>query len=280
MVVVRAQPPPPSLTPIQRSTSSSDLNNQRQAGKPALAPSSLLNGTAPMATAAPLPPTFPTAVGATPSTGPRPPLRRGKWTFQEEAYVSRIIHDFNHGLLPLAAGTTLRAYLSDTLNCDPMRITKKFAGAACIGKRVFQPCDSSADTLERRRRAQAELEILRNEFLRTTTSSMLSSSYHGGTSLIMPLTGGRAGGGEEAATTTHIRSNMRTCNTGALTTPTPITELLLVPPQAMGHSPALLLSPLLLALATPQAMPLLAAISTLPPSSSRWLIPSLIVLLL
>lgn len=48
------------------------------------------------------------------------PLRRGKWTFQEEAYVSRIIHDFNQGLLPLTAGTTLRAYLSDTLNCDPM----------------------------------------------------------------------------------------------------------------------------------------------------------------
>ena len=50
----------------------------------------------------------------------KPPLRRGKWTFQEEAYVSRIIHDFNQGLLPLTAGTTLRAYLSDTLNCDPM----------------------------------------------------------------------------------------------------------------------------------------------------------------
>jgi hypothetical protein len=24
---------------------------------------------------------------------------------------------------------------------DPMRITKKFAGASCIGKQVFQPCD-------------------------------------------------------------------------------------------------------------------------------------------
>ena len=27
------------------------------------------------------------------------------------------------------------------LNCDPMRITKKFVGASCIGKQVFQPCD-------------------------------------------------------------------------------------------------------------------------------------------
>lgn len=59
----------------------------------------------------------------------KPPLRRGKWTFQEEAYVSRIIHDFNQGLLPLTAGTTLRAYLSDTLNCDPMvRLGPKIGG--------------------------------------------------------------------------------------------------------------------------------------------------------
>ena len=147
----------------------------------------------------PLPPPPPQPLKPSPSAtpplagGPRPPLRRGKWTFQEEAYVSRIIHDFNHGLLPLAAGTTLRAYLSDTLNCDPMRITKKFAGAACIGKRVFQPCDPSPDNMERRRQAQAELEILRKEFLRTTTSSMLSSSYHGGTSLVMPLHVGPGG---------------------------------------------------------------------------------------
>lgn len=154
------------------------------------------------------------------------PLRRGKWTFQEEAYVSRIIHDFNQGLLPLTAGTTLRAYLSDTLNCDPMvravangknrgsnlvpirsrfltttptcahpqpqRITKKFAGAACIGKRVFQPCDPTPDNIERRRRAQAELEILRKEFLRTTTPgaggvSMLPAHPYGAPGgLLMP----------------------------------------------------------------------------------------------
>jgi len=54
--------------------------------------------------------------------------RRGKWTPEEEAYVSRVTEAFHQGLLPLAAGTTLRSYLSDKLNCDPMRITKKFSG--------------------------------------------------------------------------------------------------------------------------------------------------------
>lgn len=61
-------------------------------------------------------------------------LRRGKWTIEEETYVARVIKDFNSGYLRAPAGTTLRTYLSDKLHCDPMRITKKFTGDACIGK--------------------------------------------------------------------------------------------------------------------------------------------------
>ena len=34
-------------------------------------------------------------------------------------------------------GATLRSYLAEKLNCDPMRITKKFTGDLAIGKRVF-----------------------------------------------------------------------------------------------------------------------------------------------
>lgn len=56
-----------------------------------------------------------------------------------EAYVARVIQDFNSGFLNAPAGTTLRSYLSEKLQCDPMRITKKFTGDACIGKRVFHP---------------------------------------------------------------------------------------------------------------------------------------------
>jgi hypothetical protein len=66
-------------------------------------------------------------------------LRRGKWTAEEESYVARVIQDFNSGFLDAPAGTTLRTYLSEKLQCDPMRITKKFTGDACIGKRVFHP---------------------------------------------------------------------------------------------------------------------------------------------
>ena len=48
-------------------------------------------------------------------------LRRGKWTTEEENYAARIIHDFENGTLDVPEGSTLRNYLSKTLNCDPMR---------------------------------------------------------------------------------------------------------------------------------------------------------------
>ncbi len=79
-------------------------------------------------------------------------LRRGKWTVEEETYVARVIHDFNNGFLDAPAGTTLRTYLSDKLNCDPMRITKKFTGDSCIGKRVFHPaarCATNAAVIDK-----------------------------------------------------------------------------------------------------------------------------------
>lgn len=78
-------------------------------------------------------------------------LRRGKWTIEEEEYVARIIKSFNSGYLDAPAGTTLRAYLSDKLQCDPMRITKKFTGEACIGKRIFHPavrCQENSNEID------------------------------------------------------------------------------------------------------------------------------------
>jgi hypothetical protein len=64
-------------------------------------------------------------------------LRRGQWTEEEEAYSNRLIAEFKAGTLPLMDGTTLRTFLSKVLNCDPMRISKKFVGDNCIGKVMF-----------------------------------------------------------------------------------------------------------------------------------------------
>ena len=93
-------------------------------------------------------------------TPPKKKLRRGKWTPEEEMFVERIIRDFNAGLLDVPAGTTLRTFLSQKLNCDPMRITKKFTGASCIGKRVFHPRDRSAAVVGELARAKEALAML------------------------------------------------------------------------------------------------------------------------
>ena len=95
-------------------------------------------------------------------------LRRGKWTVEEEAYVARVIQDFNSGYLNAPPGTTLRTYLSDKLNCDPMRITKKFTGDSCIGKRVFHPavrCSNNAALIDKAQVCGIKIIFLSSSFL-------------------------------------------------------------------------------------------------------------------
>lgn len=50
------------------------------------------------------------------ASGLRGPLRRGKWTMEEETYANKIIHYFNCGSLAIPARTTLRSFLSEKLN--------------------------------------------------------------------------------------------------------------------------------------------------------------------
>jgi hypothetical protein len=88
-----------------------------------------------------------------------PPLRRGKWTPEEEAYANRLIQEFKAGLLPLTDGTTLRTFLSKLLNCDPMRISKKFVGSNCIGKQVFRRRNAEMNRLSPEQIQQSRAEL-------------------------------------------------------------------------------------------------------------------------
>lgn len=67
-------------------------------------------------------------------------------------------------LLPPLPGTTLRSYLSERLNCDPMRVTKKFSGTSCIGKSIFCPCEATPDNLEASKRVSSRLAELEAAF--------------------------------------------------------------------------------------------------------------------
>jgi hypothetical protein len=83
---------------------------------------------------------------------------------EEEEYTSRIIHHFSTGLLTLPEGTTLRSYLADRLNCDPMRITKKFIGACCLGRRVYHLRDRPRASSAEVEMAKAEIKHLEQRF--------------------------------------------------------------------------------------------------------------------
>ena len=101
----------------------------------------------------------PTASNVSKSKANGPSLRRGKWTPEEEAYANRLIYEFKAGLLPLTDGTTLRTFLSKLLNCDPMRISKKFVGSNCIGKQVFRRRNADLNRLAPEQIQQSRAEL-------------------------------------------------------------------------------------------------------------------------
>lgn len=63
-----------------------------------------------------------------------------KYVFHVYVVVYIYTHYNNYIIyLSFIEGTTLRNYLSKVLNCDPMRITKKYTGNNLIGERTFRP---------------------------------------------------------------------------------------------------------------------------------------------
>ncbi|CAM9586879.1 unnamed protein product [Chrysoparadoxa australica] len=95
----------------------------------------------------------------------RQQLRKGKWSEQESEFTGKMIEYFGRGLLRLPEGTTLRTYLARKLNCDPMRISKKYAGSQCLGKRVYQSLNSPMASQAEVARAAKELEELEAKYL-------------------------------------------------------------------------------------------------------------------
>ena len=105
----------------------------------------------------------PKAVRVVNNPPPEVELRRGKWTDEEEAYANALMVEFQSGKIPVQEGMTLRNFLAKLLQCDPMRISKKYVGANCIGKQVYRsrPDEAAAMSEEEKttnRTALLELE--------------------------------------------------------------------------------------------------------------------------
>mmetsp|Transcript_14051 Transcript_14051/g.18258 ORF Transcript_14051/g.18258 Transcript_14051/m.18258 type:complete len:231 (-) Transcript_14051:121-813(-) len=88
--------------------------------------------------------------------------RSGKWNKEEEEYAQQIVNQFRSGLLQLSEGTTLRQYLSEKLQCDPMRVTKKFCAGfgGPIGKQIFRSSTHPKVTEKEMLCAKHELMLL------------------------------------------------------------------------------------------------------------------------
>eukprot|EP01031_Cornospumella_fuschlensis_P024260 gene24260-29333_t len=149
--------------------------------------------------------------------------RRGKWTVEEERYTEKVIMDFDNGTLNVAEGVTLRSYLSRVLNCDPMRITKKYTGSSSIGKRTFTPLPSTPENQTYIKMSQRDLEDLRRTWINklliaeqwnARKISMLKSGVGGATGFyegpygVYGAVGGAAAGpravGEEGLSGSHM----------------------------------------------------------------------------
>jgi hypothetical protein len=60
--------------------------------------------------------------------------RQGSWSTEEEQYTLVLIQSFLLGILPeVASGATLRCFLADSLQCPPMRVSKKLAMGSLAG---------------------------------------------------------------------------------------------------------------------------------------------------
>lgn len=69
-------------------------------------------------------------------SAPNSMARKGKWSVDEHKYANMMMKQFQLGALPLVDGLHLRGFISSLLQCDPLRVTKKYAGHA-IGKQNF-----------------------------------------------------------------------------------------------------------------------------------------------
>lgn len=58
----------------------------------------------------------------------------------------------------------LKSYLAEKLMCDPMRITKKYAGASCLGKRIHNLCESPRFSPQEIEMAKLEIDRLEERF--------------------------------------------------------------------------------------------------------------------
>ncbi|POM68906.1 Hypothetical protein PHPALM_14867 [Phytophthora palmivora] len=117
------------------------------------------------------------SVASTPTTSPVRTFRRsGPWSHDEEVYAAALIDSFFKGVLDVAEGTTLRAFLSSRLCCNPMRISKKLASETIADIPIPKKLGSSTYvhnvkvTLEEQDKAEEALRRLQLVYMNVSST--------------------------------------------------------------------------------------------------------------
>ncbi len=131
------------------------------------------------------------------------PLRRGKWTPEEERFAKAIIDAFEKGIIHgCENGCTLRAYLSRKLHCQPMRISKKYAGKS-IGKQVFMSRLNVSPGRELAASTHESLKKLESEFLMSVLQEGIANNVDGSAN----NSGSHLSGTYQPTNTAHLMVN-------------------------------------------------------------------------
>ena len=86
-------------------------------------------------------------------------LRKGKWPDEEFDLAEAFVAQFKARTLPLKRGSLLRTFLSEVLNSDGMRLTKKFSKSDVdLGKQVFVISEQNFDLDDVARRLEPLVE--------------------------------------------------------------------------------------------------------------------------
>ncbi|KAE8877934.1 hypothetical protein PF005_g13893 [Phytophthora fragariae] len=117
------------------------------------------------------------SVASTPSASPVRYFRRsGPWSHDEEVFAAALIDCFFKGILDIAEGTTLRAFLSARLCCNPMRVSKKLASESIAEIRIPKKLGSSTYvrhggvTMEEHLEAEEALQKLQDRYMHSSTT--------------------------------------------------------------------------------------------------------------
>lgn len=111
--------------------------------------------------------------------------RSGPWSREEELYAASLIDCFFKGMLDIAEGTTLRAFLSSRLCCNPMRISKKLASEWIADIKIPKKLGSSTFvrrgsgvTAREHAETEAALRKLQHAYLHSETIKESEASRH------------------------------------------------------------------------------------------------------